>query len=166
VHVDNIQITTVPTTNSYLARVTGDFQGFTFDVEDFGFDHATNITQILLDTTNDVTLLTTINNNPPSHSGAYGQALPFASGSKHTVAVTWQTDLGFTISGTNLFTVPVYTSFATNLAVPLGAIDTTKPGFRLNSYQVLPTILTRFAGPKKWSSDCMEPMLPERQLFR
>jgi hypothetical protein len=135
VHVDNIQITTVPTTNSYLARVHGGIQGFDFDVEDFGSDHVTNITQVLLDATNDLTLVTAYSNSPPSHFGAYSQALPFPSGSKHTVAVTWQTDLGFTLSGTNLFTVPVYTALATNLAIPLGQIDTTKPGFRLNAYQ-------------------------------
>jgi hypothetical protein len=135
VHVDNIQITTVPTTNSYLARVHGGIQGFDFDVEDFGLDHVTNITQVLLDTTNDVTSLTTLNDSPPSHTGVYSQTLPFNSGSVHTVAVKWQTDLGFTLSGTNQFTVPIYTALATNLAVPLGQIDTTKPGFRLNSYQ-------------------------------
>jgi hypothetical protein len=135
VHVDNIQITTVPTTNSYLGRVTGDFQGFTFDVEDFGLDHVTNITQVLLDATNDLTSVTTISNFPPGHFGFYSQTLPFGSGSKHTIAVTWQTDLGFTLSGTNLFSVPVYTSLSTNLGIPLSAIDTTKPGFRLKSYQ-------------------------------
>jgi hypothetical protein len=135
VHVDNIQITTFPTTNSFLAQVHGGIQGFDFDVEDFGLDHVTNITQVLLDTTNDVTLLTTLTHTPPSFLGAYSQTLPFASGSKHTVAVTWQTDLGFTLSGTNLFSVPVYTALSTNLAVPLAAIDTTKPGFRLNAYQ-------------------------------
>ena len=133
-HFDNLVIDTTPFSTSFLNPTLGSPFGFTFDVEDFGDSIVTNVTQVLLDGTN-VTSQIVLSNAPPSTFGVYTQALPFASSSTHTVAVTWQTSLGELLSATNQFTVAAYTAVPDSYLVPLSAIDTAQPGLLVHSYQ-------------------------------
>ena len=134
-HFDNLVIDTTPFTTSFLNPTVGNNYGFIFNVQDFGDSLVTNITQVVLDGSTNVTSQIVLSSSPPSTFGTYTQAMPFAAGSTHTVAVSWQTSLGELLSATNQFTVAAYSLVPDNYLVPLSAIDTNQPGFLVHSHQ-------------------------------
>src|SRR5260370_42591228 len=62
--------------------------------------------------------------------------------------MTWVDSFNASNSWSAVFTVPNYVPFPTNFALPLSAVDTTQPGFLVNSYQSL-----EFNPNQAWGTD-------------
>src|ERR1035437_7516492 len=133
-HFDNLVIDTTPFNTSFMNPTVGNNFGFIFNVQDFGDSIVTNVSQVLLDGA-DVSSQIVLSNSTPYVFGIYTQSAPFAAASTHTVAVTWQTSLGESLSATNQFTVAAYSAVPNSYLVPLSAIDTNQPGFLVHSHQ-------------------------------
>ena len=134
VHVDNIVVSTTPTTNTFLAGIQGLLNGFILTVSDNGPAIVQRYDKILLDGS-DVTAQTVTNYSAPYLTGTYQQATRFAANSFHTVTATWVDNYNNTNNGSLGFVVANYTYFPTNFALPFSAVDQTKRGFLVNSYQ-------------------------------
>jgi len=79
---------------------------------------------------------TTITLGDPDNTIKYTPSTAFASGSSHTVSVTY-TDTTGTTSTTNVgFTTLLWFVLPASASVPASSIDTNQPGFRWWSYQV------------------------------
>jgi hypothetical protein len=133
-HIDNIRVTTVAAVQATLAGIVGAPNGFTFTLNDFGPSSITNVTQVLLDSV-DVTAQTIISKAGGVTSGVYTQAVRFAPTSVHQVRIVVQDTVPQTLTFNTSFTTPNWILLPTNLALPLASMDTTKPGFLVNSYQ-------------------------------
>lgn len=134
VHVDNIVVSTTPTTNTFLAGIQGLLNGFVLTVSDNGPAIVQRYDKILLDGS-DVTAQTVSSYSAPYLTGTYQQATRFAANSFHTVTATWVDNYNITNNGSLGFVVANYTYFPTNFALPFSAVDQTKRGFLVNSYQ-------------------------------
>jgi hypothetical protein len=122
-------------TNAYLASFKSAINGFSFVLSDSGSAVVANILQVILDSTSDVTASVTHSYAAPLTSCAYTQATRFPSGSLHTVSITWVDSFNATNSWSTGFVIPAYSVMPTNLALPFAALDTTRPGFAVASYQ-------------------------------
>src|SRR5262249_55574186 len=140
-HADNIHLFTRPVTNVFLGSIAGLLNGFTFTLNDNTTPPANatfnSLVQVLLDTTNNVTAQTVMNYIAPNAVGVYTQTARFAPGSTHTAQVCWKDSNNATNSTQLSFTVPLWIQMPTNLAYPLAAVDTSKPGNRSHSHQAL-----------------------------
>src|SRR5262249_12486905 len=94
-----------------------------------------NVSQVLLDG-NNVTSSVVVTKSGGQTLGTYTQGPFFASGSKHTVSVTWQTSLGQTLSVSGMqFTVISYLNLPAAMAVSSGSVALTRAGFFIKAYQ-------------------------------
>jgi hypothetical protein len=141
VHADNIALFTKPVTSVFLGSINGLLNGFTFTLNDNTTPPANStfnsVVQVLLDATNNVTGSTVVNYTAPNAVGTYTQVARFAPGSTHTAQVCWKDSNNNTNSTALSFVVPQWILFPTNFALPLSAIDTSKPGMRVKSHQAL-----------------------------
>jgi hypothetical protein len=134
-HVDNIQITTVPSDQALVTGLVATASGFTVNIQDSGqsvLDPATlqltlNGTPITADSVEKEGLLTTIRHQFDSM---------LASGSAHTIGITFSDTLGAQIQLAREFTVPVFTILPPELAVDPATVDRTAPGFRARFHQM------------------------------
>ncbi len=124
-----------PATNAYLKSFAGLLSGFVFTLSDNGPAVVTNIAQVLLDATNDVTSLATHSYAAPLTTVSYAQAARFTAGSVHAAAITWVDSFNATNSWSTLFTVPQFVAFPTNFVLPLSAVDTTRVGLYVRPFQ-------------------------------
>jgi len=139
VHADNIRLFTRPLSSVYLGSINGLLNGFTFTLNDNPVGGSTfgGIVQVLLDNTNNVTAQTTVNYNAPTTQGIFTQAARFAPGSTHSAQICWRDSNNNTNSTALSFVVPLWIGMPTNVALPLAAADTSKPGLRVRAFQTL-----------------------------
>jgi hypothetical protein len=133
-HIDNIRITTVPAVQATLGSIVGSPNAFTFTLIDFGPSQVTNVQQVLLDNV-DVTSSTVISKAGGVTTGVYTQGTRFTPNSQHNVRIIVQDTVPQTLTFNTSFTVPNWILMPSALAIPFASVDTTKPGFTVNSYQ-------------------------------
>jgi hypothetical protein len=138
-HVDNIHLVTLPATNAVLQSVQGLLNGFKFTLSDAGASVVTNVSQAVLDGVNVLpqtfVSYSQTNGQAPLTFGVYTQAVKLVPGSAHTVNLAWLDTFGVNSFGTFSFTVPPWFELPAGNALPLSAVDQTKPGFLINRYQ-------------------------------
>lgn len=123
--------------NAFFVSFSPLLNGLSFVLSDRGAATVTNIANVQLDGTNDVSSQVTRIYTPPFSTVVYTQPARFAPNSQHTAAISWVDSFNATNSWSTVFTVPNYVAFPTNFALPLSAVDTSQPGFLVNSYQSL-----------------------------
>jgi len=138
IDIDNIQITTIPATEALVGPATGFADGFSVQIGDSG--------QSTLDTNQPIAL--TLNGKsvtPTSVSKTGGTTLVIyhagfpnilGSGSTNSWTLTAKDTLNNAIaSGARTFVAPTYITVPGTFTVPTASVDTTKPGFRLLTWQ-------------------------------
>lgn len=133
-HIDNIRIQTVAAIQATLDSVVGGVDRFSVNLKDFGPSQVTNVTQVLLDNV-DVTSQVVGSRSGNIFTVAYSQATRFVASSTHTLKVVVQDTVPQTLTFNTSFTVPNWIALPTSLALPLAQVDTSKPGFLVNSWQ-------------------------------
>lgn len=137
-HVDNIKITTIPATVPTLGPITGNPTGFSgnlTDVDAAGINIAVDPASIK------ATFNGTLLPNTASKSGLVTSftvsTAPnlIPAGSTNTVAVTYKDTTGNSYSGSRQFIEAPYTIVPPALALPAGAVDLSKRGFKVFPYQ-------------------------------
>lgn len=138
VHFDNIHLVTVPALEATFGNLQGGpgLNQFTFTISDNGSSVVTNVSAVQLDGV-DVTAQVSVTKSGGTTTGVYTGPNRFGSASQHTVAVTWQTALGQTLSVSPApsFTTMNWTVLSASLAVPASSIDLNQQGFRVVSHQ-------------------------------
>ncbi len=136
VHIDNVRVVTTPSIQPVVQSIVGTTNGFDINIQNVGAAQVTNFASVILDTTNNVTSLTVRSNYlDVSTHGIYRQAMRFLPRSTHSVTVVYQDALGQRFTNSANFTVSHYVDLPASIALPLSAMDTTKPGFKVKSYQ-------------------------------
>src|SRR5260370_10492249 len=70
-------------------------------------------------------------------TGVYTQAVNLLPNSVHTVSLVWVDNFNVNSFGNFTFTVPPWLQLPASAALPLSAVDQTKPGFLIKPYQTL-----------------------------
>jgi len=147
-HIDNIHLVTLPSTNATLLNIVGLLNGFQFTIQDKtngGFaSYLTNVTSAKFDGVEEIAspnmhiAYSTVTGDPNGLSvGVYTQAVFLVPSSVHSVSLAWKDSFGASSFGNFTFTVPPWLVLPPSAALPLSAVDLTKPGFLIKPYQTL-----------------------------
>ena len=133
-HVDNIRITTIPATTPTIGTVQGKPDGFSFTITDaapIAVDPAT------VKLTFNGAALTPASTSKSGGDTAVAAKTPalIPSGSTNTVVASFRDTSGNSYSATRVFVEGAYAVIPTAFALPDGAVDTSKGGFRVRSYE-------------------------------
>jgi hypothetical protein len=147
--VDAIRIQTIAATSPGVGPAAAQgVTGFSVTISDSGAAVPdTNTLLVKLDGTTIITNGGNVSGGTVTISKAgaittitYQQAAIFASGSTHTVEVAFSgSTFTGTVDSTRSFVVPTYATLPLGLRTPLGSGDSSKPGFRLQAYQIANT---------------------------
>ena len=138
-HVDNIRVTTIPATTPTLGPVTGNPTGFTTtltDVAAAGINVTVDTATVVVALNGTVVPATVVKAPGSLVSTITASNLPLIpAGSTNTVFVTYKDTSKNAYTGTRDFIEAPYTIIPPALALPVGAVNTSKPGFKIKFYQ-------------------------------
>ena len=133
-HVDNIQITTIPATTPTIGTVAGKPDGFSFTITDaapIAVDPAT-VSLVF----NGAPLAVSSSSKSAGATAVVAKtAVLIPPGSTNTVVASFKDTLGNSYSANRTFVQIDYAVVPTAYALPDGAVDTSKGGFRVRSYE-------------------------------
>lgn len=116
----------------YVTTFKGALDGFLIRIQDKTTTANAGTVAVKLD---DAAITPTVNQAGGLTSIAYTSPTYLASGSTHTVNLVFADSAGVFQTNNLSFTVPPYVSVPADYATAAGAVDTTKPGFRIRTYQ-------------------------------
>lgn len=134
-HMDNVRVITTPAYQPVFQSLTGTTNGFRINILNISSAQVTNFPSVTLDGVNVTSQVVVSNYLDITTHGTYTQAVRFAARSTHTVVTVFRDALGQQFTNTSNFTVPQYLDLVN--PIPLAQMDTTKPGFKIKSYQSL-----------------------------
>ncbi|HTI70772.1 MAG TPA: PA14 domain-containing protein [Candidatus Limnocylindria bacterium] len=134
-HIDNIKITTVPATTPTIGTVSSNPTGFQFTATDAGPIHVVpeTITVTMNGTAVTVSSVAKTGSDTLVKVSTAPNLIP--AGSTNTVVASFKDDGGTSYTATRLFVEGAYAVVPPAFALPAGAVDTTKGGFSVKSYQ-------------------------------
>jgi len=144
-HIDNITIVTIPASGPAVGPSVPNFYGFSTEIDDSGpATPNTNTLTVQLDGVTIISHGTNVSSGTTSVTKVgiattitYQQAALFASGSTHTVHVTFSgTGFSGTVDEIRNFTAPTYPTLPLGVRTPVGSGDASKPGFKLLVHQL------------------------------
>jgi hypothetical protein len=132
IHVDNIDIVTVPSDKIVIGQATGTPVGFEITASDSGPAVSdTNTIQLTLDGAA-VTLSEVLKSGATTTVRYWDVTKPLVIGSAHTVNLSIKDTRQFAVSADRLFTVPSYLTLPPAYAA--SGVDLSKPGFKVRAH--------------------------------
>jgi len=134
-HVDNIKITTIPATTPTIGVVSSKPDSFSFVITDAGPVKVTptSVTLKLNGNTIAVTSADKVGSDTTVIASTAPTLIP--PGSTNTVVASFKDGQNNTYTATRIFVEGQYAVVPASFALPSGAVDTSKGGFKIRSYQ-------------------------------
>ncbi len=123
----------------YVTTFKGALDGFLIRVQDKTTTANASTIAVKLD---DAAVTPTVNQAGGLTSISYASPSYLASGSAHTVNLVFADSAGVSQTNDLSFTVAPYVSVPADDVMPPGVVDTTKPGFRIRTYQTDGTLVS------------------------